>query len=259
MVGRRHLRQLLHGIVILVDHLTAYLIRILGTGLPEERCQVVVVRTLTTTLEIDEERTSLAVQHHIPCLEVTIEESLCIVGIRQVLGQQAEVGFQLQLMEVNFRSLQEAVFEIVEVEEHRVAIESGLGITVGKVKAVGTHQLNLGQLTDGTAQQLLLFQRITATSLTTTTNGVEQRHRTQIGLDISQLVVADSKNGRNRQLTFSKMLGQVDEGVILVTTGTYTTYYALALRRSHAIVLTITSTSCQLLYVLGFFPTPFLV
>ena len=198
-------------------------------------------------------------QHHIPCLEVTIEESLSIVGIRQVLSQQTEVGLQLQLVEVYLRSLQKTVFEIVEVEEHRVFVEGGLRIAVGKVKTVGTHHLNLGQLADGAAQQFLFLQRVAATCLTTTTNGVEQRDRTQIGLDIAQLVVADSKNRGYGQLTLRKMLGQIDKGVILVTTGAHATHYALALRRGHAVILTIATTSRQLLYVLGFLPTPFLV
>ena len=81
-------------------------------------------------------------------------------------------------MEVNLGSLQETIFKIVEVEEYRVAVESRLGITVVEIQPIGSYNLNLRQLTDGTTQQFLLLQRITATSLTSATNGIEQRHRT---------------------------------------------------------------------------------
>ena len=95
MMGRRHLGKLLHGVVVLIDQFTTYLIRILGRSLPQERGQVVVVRTLATALEIDEERTPLAIQHHVACLEVAIEETLRVIGIRQVLGQQTEISLKL--------------------------------------------------------------------------------------------------------------------------------------------------------------------
>ena len=178
VMGRRYLGKLLHGIVVLIDQFTTDLIRILGRCLPQERSQVVVVRSLATALKVDEIRTALAIQHHIACLKVAIEESLRVISIRQVLGQQSEVCLKLQLVEVNLGSLQETVFKIVEVEEYRVAVESRLGITVVEIQPIGSYNLNLRQLTDGTTQQFLLLQRITATSLTTATNGIEQRHRT---------------------------------------------------------------------------------
>ena len=159
-------------------------------------------------------------------------------------------------MEVDLGSFQETVFEVVEVEEHRVAIKRRLRIAVGKVKPVGSRHLDSRQLADGATQQFLLLQRITATSLTASSDSVEQRHGTQVGLNVTQLVIADRKNGRDRQLTISKMLGQVDKGVVLVTTGTHTTYHALALRRGHTIVFTIAASGCQLLHILRVFPTP---
>ena len=266
VVGRRHLSKLLHGVVVLIDQFATHLIWILGRSLPEERGKVVVVRTFATTLEVDEigllavSRLLLAVdQHHVTCLEITIEEALCIVGIRQVLGQQTEVSLELQLVEVDLSSLQETVLEVVEVEEHRVAIESGLGIAVGEIETVGTSHLDTRQFTDGTTQQFLLLQRITTTCLTTTSDGVEQRHRTQIGLNVAQLVVADSQNRGDGQLTIGKVSGQIDESMVFITTGTNATHHALALRRGHTIVLAVAASSCQLLHILGFCPTPFLI
>ena len=92
---------------------------------------------------------SLTIQHHIASLEVTIEKSLCIIGIGQVFSKQAEVGLELQFMEINLSGLQKTVFEIVQVKEHRIAIKRRLWITVGKIEAIGTRHLNTRQLTYG--------------------------------------------------------------------------------------------------------------
>ena len=77
-------------------------------------------------------------------------------------------------MEVEFRSLQEAVLEVVEVEEHAVDIELCLRIAVGEVESTGTAYLDIGQFTDGTAQQFLLLQRVTATRFTSTLDGFKE-------------------------------------------------------------------------------------
>ena len=149
--------------------------------LPEEGGQVVVIRTFPSTLIIDEIRIPFSVEHHVTGLEVTIEEALhllCgIVGVgRQVLCQQPEVGLQFQLMEVKLCGFQETVFEIVQVKQHAIHIKLCLRITVGEVEPTGTTDLDVRQLADGLAQQLLLLQRITATSLTATTHRIKQRH-----------------------------------------------------------------------------------
>ena len=162
-------------------------------------------------------------------------------------------------MEINLCSLQETIFKVVEVEKYRIAIESRLRIAVGKIKSISTCHLNLRQLTDGTTQQLLLLQRVTTTSLTTASDGIEQRYGAQIGLDIAQLIATDSKDGRDRQLAISKVLGQIDEGMVLVATGTDAADDTFTFGRGHTVVFTITATCSQLLYILGFCPTPLLI
>ena len=258
-VGSRHLRILLQRIIVLIDQLSAQFVRILRTGLPQERCQVVVVRTTTTTLEVNEIRITLSIHHYIPCLKVTIQEALLVASSCQVFRQQAEVSLQLHLVEVQLGSLQETVFKVVQVEQHRYRVEVRLWITVRKVQLTSTTQLYIRQLADGTLQQLLLLQRIATTSLTTTTDGVKQRHRTQVRLQVAQLIVRHCQHLGHRQLTLRKVLGQIDEGVILITTRTHASYHRRAVGSYQSIVLTITAGTCQLLYLLGFCPTPLLV
>ena len=57
---RRHLDVILQRVVVFVHQLTAQLVRIFGRGLPEKRCQVVVVRTLSAALIIDEPGVAIA-------------------------------------------------------------------------------------------------------------------------------------------------------------------------------------------------------
>ena len=181
----RHLGILLQGVVVLVHQFATQLMGILGRSLPQERCHVIVIRSAATTLEINEIRFSLGIEHDIARLEVTIEEPLFVVGRREVLGQQVEIGLEFQFVEIEFGSLQEAILEVVEVEQHAVGIEGRLGITVGEVEAVSTIDLDVRQLTDGATKQLLLFQGITAACLASATNGVEQGRRAEVSLQIA--------------------------------------------------------------------------
>ena len=52
-MGCGHLRILLQGIVVFKHQFSAQLVRILRTGLPQERCQIIVVRSPTASLEVD--------------------------------------------------------------------------------------------------------------------------------------------------------------------------------------------------------------
>ena len=112
-------------------------------------------------------------QHHIPRLEVAIEEGILLLS-RQVLSQETEIGFELQFVEVNLRSLQEAVFEVVQVEEHRVDVKLRLRVAVGEIEFAGPPNLHIRQLADGAFQQFLLSQSVTASSLASSTDSIEE-------------------------------------------------------------------------------------
>ena len=174
MTGRRHLDIVLQRVIVFVDQFTAQLMRILRRSLPEERGQVIIVGTLTTTLIVNKVWIAVVVEHDITGLEVTIEEGigrLC----RQVFGKEPEVGFEFQLVKIKLGGFQETVLEIIQVEEHTVLIELRLWITVREVKFTGATDLDVRQLTDGTLQQLLFLQGIAPSCLPSTFNGIEER------------------------------------------------------------------------------------
>ena len=162
-------------------------------------------------------------------------------------------------MEVELGSLQETVFEVVEVEQDGIGVELRLRIAIGEVQFVSTIQLDVRQFADGTTQQVNLLHIVTTTSLTTTTNGIEQRGVAQVGLDIAQLVVADSQYLRHWQLLLGKVLGEIDEGVIFITTGTHAAYHTNTLTIGQSVILTIAASSSEAHHILGLFALPLLV
>ena len=160
---------------------------ILSRSLPQERCEIIVIRTLTPTLVIDEIRIAIMVEHHVTSLKVTIEETVAqlIRVVRQVLGKEPEVGLELQLMEIKFSSFQETVLEIVQVEEDTINIKLCLWIAVGEVQFTRTTYLDIRQFTDRTFQQFLFLQGISPSCLTSSTYRVKKGYTAQIRLDIS--------------------------------------------------------------------------
>ena len=162
-------------------------------------------------------------------------------------------------MEVELRSFQKTVFEVVEVEQHRVGIEGWLRIAVREVQSAGSPQLYVRQFADGALQQFLLLQRITTTCLATATDGIEQRDAAKVGLQITQLVAAHRQNLRHGQLTLREVLTQVDKGMVLVTTGTDATHHAMPFTVGQAIVFAVASSPRQLRHIVRFCPTPLLI
>ena len=139
-------------------------------------------------------------------------------------------------MEIKFGSLQKTIFEIIEIEEYTLDIELGLRIAMGEIETAGTTELHIGQLTDGTLEQFLFLDRITASSLTTATDGIEERQGTQVGLQIAQLVATDGQHLWHGQLSLGEMASQIDESMVFVTTGTDTPDDRTSLFVGHAII-----------------------
>ena len=63
---------------------------------------------------------------------------------------------------------------------------------------------------------------------------------------ITQAISTLCHNGRYRQLTLSKMLSQIAEGIILVPTGTYNANKRTAVRAVYTIIFTIASSTWKL-------------
>ena len=196
------------------------------------------------------------VEHHVTGLEVAIEktdyrplttDSRLLKS--QILSKQTEIGFQFQLVEVEFCSFEETVLEIVQVEEHTILIELSLRVAVREIKPSCSPYLDVGQLPDSTFQQFLLLQSISSASLSSTSDSIEERKRPKVCLKIAQLVVTGSENLRHRQLTSVEMFSQIDESMVFVTAGSDDTDNSLAVVVRQSEIGTITASTRNLLDV----------
>ena len=235
------------GIVVFGDEIAAQFVRIFCRCLPQERCKVVVERTLSAALEIDERRVALGVEHDIACLEVAIEERVGGLG-GEVFGEKTEVGLKLQLVKVEFRRFEKAVFEVIEVEEHALLIEFRLRIAVVPVEPPCATHLYVGQLAYGGDKEFLLLVRVSSASLASAFKGVEERSVAEVGLDVAQLVVARRKNLRHGELTLREMLRQIDEGMVLIATCSHHTYHRTAVVGCQTVVLTVAARPFEAFY-----------
>ena len=254
----RHLRILLQGIVIFGHKVATKLVAVTCRCLPEERCEVIIVRSLASSLEIYEVRIVVRVEHYVACLEVTIEERVGLLR-REILGKQTEVGLKLQLMEVELGRLEEAILEVIEVEEHAVLIKLGLRITVLPVQSACAAYLNVRQLAYGAHKQLFLTLIVSASGIASTGNGVEERRRTKVALQITQSVLANGKDVRNRQLTLGKMLGKINKGMVFVTAGAHDADNREAVLPYQTIILAVASRSGYAFRGSGHFAAPRLI
>ena len=132
---------LLQTLQIDLDEFLAQLFRIACRGLPKETCHIILNRTFPAALEIYEIRILLAIEHDIAGLEVTIHEGTTW-DAHNVAGHQLERCLQLQFVEIQTCSLEEAILEVIEVEQDVCLIKCFLGITLGEVKSKGTTYLH---------------------------------------------------------------------------------------------------------------------
>ena len=249
MAYARYLGIVLQTLIILIDKFTAELERVFGTGLPEERGHIIIERSLASSLEVDEIWIAVLVDHDITCLEVTIEKRLHRLGSK-VLGEHTEVGLQLQLMKVELRGLEEAVLEIVQVEEYAFLIEHRLRIAVGPVQAPCPAYLHVGKFTDSLLKQFLLMKVIPSSCLTSSAYGIKKRDGSQVGLQIACLILADGQDLRHWKLAFGEMIGEVNERMVLITACAYGTDDTTAVVVPQAEILPVAALSGQFLYIL---------
>ena len=122
-------------------------------------------------------------------MEVAVEKSLHRL-CRQVFGKHPEVGLQFHLVEVDLRSLEETVLEVVQVEEHAVLVKLRLRIALGEVQSPRPPDLYVGQLAYRPSQQVHLLEVVASARLPSALYGVEERDVAQVGLQVAHLVVA---------------------------------------------------------------------
>ena len=112
-----HLNVVLEVGQIDVNQFVAQFLGVSCRGLPKEAGKVILYRSSPTTLKIDEMGISFSIEHHIASLEIAIHER---VGrnIGYIARHELERRFELQFMEIHTGSLQKAIFEVIQVEEH---------------------------------------------------------------------------------------------------------------------------------------------
>ena len=148
--------SLVHGLVlaqgvdVFLQQLLAQAVGIVCFGLPQEGGNVVVDRTFASALEVDEPRLAV-LYHNVTALEVAVHEGGG-AATEQHVCHLLEVVLQPVFLKVHPRSLEEAVFKVVQVPQNAAAVELCLRVAVGEVHAVGSGKLHGGQQTDGLAQ-----------------------------------------------------------------------------------------------------------
>ncbi len=255
---RRHLGILAQRLVILIDQLAPELGGIACRRLPEEGGEVIIVGTTSATLVVDEMGIAIVIEHHVACLKVAVEETLGRLG-GQVAGEHTKAGFEFELMKVEFGGFEEAVLEVIEVEEHTLFIELGLRIAHRPIEAARTAQLDVGELADGAHKELALGLGVASASLASAPKGVKEGGGAQVGLQIAQLVVGHSQDGRHGQLAVAEMAGKADEGMVLVAAGAHNAYHREPVGIGKTIVDTVAAGASQLLYMGGLGSAPLAV
>ena len=240
MAHGRHFHVMLQRLIVFPNQLATQLEGIVGGSLPEERGQVVIERSLPATLKVYEIRIPSGVEHDVTRLEVPVHEAFHGLG-SQVLGQETKVGFQLQLMEIQLRRLQETVLEIVEVEEHAVRVKLRLRIAVTPIQPAGASYLQVGQFTDNPRQECLLSLVVSASRLTSSLDSVKKRQTAKVCLQIAQFILAHRQYLGHRQLTQGEMIGQIHKGVVFLHARAQHAYHGRPVMPRQAIILAITA------------------
>ena len=235
------------------DELLAQVCAIARRGLPEETGEVILDRTTTSSLEINEMRMATGIEHHIARLEVTVEKRPLRgnVGLHQVVGKTLEILLQPYLVEIHSAGLQEAVFEVVEVKMNVHLVHSGLRVAVGEIQPLGTPYLEGGQLGNRAAEQLSLFFAVVSARSATATKRIEERARAQVFLQVTKPIGRDGQYPRHGKPAEREVSGEVAEGVVLFERGANHPYQALALCRSETNVLPVAAGAGDGLHGLG--------
>ena len=234
-------------IIVDAEQPTTQVGRIFCRSLPQKRSQIIVERSLATTLKIYEMGIAFIVNHHVARLKITIKEALCLL-IEQVFGQQVEAGFELQLVEINLSGFQKAIFKIVQVEHHTVAIELRLRIAVAPVDCRNTLELHGRQFLYRPKQQGCLFPIIAASFAASSAYGIEQRLAAKIFLNVAHFVIIHSQHSWHWQLLLGKMLGKINECVVLLSACSYGSNNASAITTYHSEIQAVATRSFKLCY-----------
>ena len=109
------------SIQIAVEHPLLGRIRIPSPCMPYKRRDIIIYRPATSALKINKIRLPI-LNHHITGIEVPVKECIAVV-LEQFVCKPLEILLQKDLIELDSRRFQEAVFEIVQIEHHHPSAE----------------------------------------------------------------------------------------------------------------------------------------
>jgi len=127
------------AIEIVIEKLLAELGRKIGFRVEEQRGQIVLQRALAATLIVEEIRLAVA-EHDVAGLKVAVEKKIAF-GTEEEFGKALEIVFERLFVERNAGEAEEIIFEIVEIPDDGLAIETSAGITDGIVEVAAGFDL----------------------------------------------------------------------------------------------------------------------
>ena len=196
--------------------LVAQLRGVMRRSLPQETSHVILHRPAPPALEVNETGLPVPVQHDVTRLEIPVLERVPVRVSHQILGHLRKRLFQLHLVKVQSRSLQEAIFKIVQIEENSRPVHGSHRVTPPEIQAFRPDKLDAWQFRYRPPQQFLLFRGVTSAFFAAFRQRVEQAAMPQIGLQIAQTARRNSHNPGHRQPFLPEMPGQINESLVLL-------------------------------------------
>src|SRR5258707_7938273 len=117
------------AIEIVIEKLLTEFGREIGLCVEEERGQVVLECAFAATLVVEKIRFAVA-KHDVAGLEVAIEEKIAF-GTEKKLGEAFEIVFEGLFVEWNAGEAEEIIFEVVEIPDDGLAVETAAGVADG--------------------------------------------------------------------------------------------------------------------------------
>ena len=146
-------------------------------------------------------------------------------------------------MEVNPCGLEEAVLEVIEVEEDVGLVERRLRITLVEVESPCSEYLHGRQGGNGLTEQLAFLVIVLPTGFASTLQRIEEGEAAEVALQIAKPVLALGHHLRHRQMRLAEMAGEIAEGTVLVEARADDSYERTALTGLQTIVLPVASCS----------------
>ncbi len=199
------------GIKIVIEKLLAKFGRKIGFGIEEERGQIVLERAFAAALIVEEIRLSIA-KHDVAGLEVAIEKIVAVGGEKK-FGETIKIVFERLFVEGNAGEAKKIVFEIVEIPNDGLAVETAAGITDGIIQVAAGFDLKARQNFDDFSIDVGNGGRDRRASAIFGEE-MEKGGIAEIFFDVSALVDGVAIDFGNGKAVAAKVAGKFEEGEI---------------------------------------------